>query len=180
MNSYPYGPGSYDVPQLEGEIIAAGLPAPAYANGSGYDVPGGPARFVEVVFNNPLNTAQVGQLDALVAAHVPQGPRKPRPLYEIRADVQALSVGQFNAVWSDLSAPVPGPAGPPRKYLADPGPNAGSIFVFDWALYVSGPTAAQQRAGQISLTAMYCQDNPRYLVHPPFDNSINVPGDEPL
>src|SRR5262249_4417502 len=96
--------------------------------------------------------------------------------WAIRGDIQALTTTQWNLVWADLSAP----ATPiPRKYLGDYGTNAGPIFVFDWSLYVSGPTAAQQKAGQISLAAMYSQDNPNYLVHPPFHSTINVPGDEP-
>jgi len=174
---YHYGPGSYSTGQLASEIVAAGLPAPADIRGSGYTGPGTAATHIEIVYAAPLTPAQVNTLNATVAAHVPAGPRKARPLWQIRGDVQALSTAQFQNVWNDLSAAVAG--GPPRKYLTDYGANVAGIFVFDWALYVSGPTAAQQRAGQLSLTAMYCQDNPRYLVSPPFDPSINVPGDEP-
>jgi hypothetical protein len=105
-------------------------------------------------------------------------PHRPRPLWQIRADIQALTPAQWSNIWADLSAPVSG--GPPRKYLTDYGANVAGIFVFDWSLYVSGPTAAQQQAGQISLVAMYTQDNPNFLVHPPFDSSIFVPGDEPV
>jgi hypothetical protein len=104
--------------------------------------------------------------------------RRPRPLWSIRADIQALTAAQFSNVWADLSAAVPGEA--PRKYLTDYGANVAGIFVFDWGLYVTGPTAAQVKAGQISLAAMYTQDNPKYLVNPPFDPSIDVPGDEPV
>jgi len=50
----------------------------------------------------------------------------------------------------------------------------------DHILYVVGGTAAQVKAGQISLTAMYVQDNPQYLMHPPFDSSIAIDGTEPV
>jgi hypothetical protein len=100
-----------------------------------------------------------------------------RPLWAIRADIAALSAAQWTNIWTDLYAAAP-PV--PRKYLADYGPNASAIYVFDWSLYVSGPTAAQQKAGQISLAALYTQDNPAYLKHPPFDSTINISGDEPV
>ena len=171
---YPYD-GSFNVAQLEGEVRAV-LPPPAYLTGSGPG-PGQPASHVEIAYASALAPAQKTQLDGVVAAHVPQGPRKARPLWSIRGDVQALSVGQFNNVWNDLTAAVPG--GPARKYLTSYGVNAGPIFTMDWSLYVSGPTAAQVKAGQISLTAMFCQDQPSYLWHPPFDPSIAIDGSEP-
>jgi hypothetical protein len=176
MTAYSYD-GSFAIWQLQGEITAAGLPAPHHLNGTGYAGPGTPATHVGVFYEAALTAPQKSQLDGVLAAHVPVGPRRPRPLWEIRADVQALSAAQWAAIWADLSAAVSG--GPPRKYLMDYGANAGPIFVFDWGLYVSGPTAAQQKAGQISLTALYVQDNPSFLVHPPFAPEVDVPGDEP-
>src|SRR5262245_61935153 len=100
----PYGPGSYDTAQLAGEITAAGLPAPQDVQGSGYPAAGQPATSVNVVYAAPLTSAQVNTLDATVAAHVPAAPRRPRPLWKIRGDIQALSATQFNNVWADLSA----------------------------------------------------------------------------
>jgi hypothetical protein len=160
------------------EIAAAGLPAPVGITGSGYTGPGTPATAIDIFYDTALTGPQKTQLDGVVAAHVPRGPRKARPLWSIRADIQALTPAQFNNVWADLSAAVPGEA--PRKYLTDYGANAAGIFVFDWSLYVSGPTAAQVKAGQISLTSLYCQDNWSYLVHPPFDSTINIDGSEPV
>jgi len=130
-----------------------------------------------VAYDPSATQAQKDQGDALAAAFDGKD-RQPRPLWAIRGDVQALTTAQFNATWADLSAPVSGQA--PRKYLMDYGPNASAIFVFDWALYVSGPTAAQQKAGQISLAAMYVQDNWAYLIQPAFDPSINISGLEPV
>src|SRR5215471_17477253 len=175
---YNFGPGSYRIDQLQDEIVAAGLPTPAYLNGSGMTGPGTPATSVDVVYAAPLTPGQVNTLGATVAAHVPAGPRKSRPLWAIRGDLQGLTTTQWTATWNDLSAPVSG--GPPRKYLGDYGVNAGTIFCYDHVIYVVGGTTAQVKAGQISLGACYVQDNPNYLVHPPWDFTINVPGDEPI
>lgn len=161
-----------DLGGLVGQCQAAGLPV-LYANGSP------DAGMVHLVHDRALTQPEQSQEASIVASYDGRR-RQPRPLWAIRADVQALTSTQWTKVWADLSAAVVGPPAVPRKYLTDYGTNAGPIFVFDWALYVSGPTAAQQKAGQISLTAMYVQDQPSYLVHPPFDPSISIPGDEPL
>ena len=138
-----------------------------------------PATPVRIDYRPEATAGQISQGDSVARTFdLTTDVRRPRPLWSIRADVQALSVGQFSNVWNNLSAPVSG--GPPRKYLSEYGVNAGPIFVFDWGLYVTGPTAAQVKAGQISLTALYVQDNPTYLCKPPWDTSINVPGDEPV
>jgi len=174
---YSYGPGSYAPDQLQGEIVAAGLPAPLGVNGSGYTGAGTPATHVDIAFTNPLTPAQQQTLNNTVAAHVPSGPRKARPLWSIRADIQALTPTQWSNTWADLSAAVPG--GPARKYLTDYGTNAGTIFCYDHVIFVVGGTTAQVKAGQVSLTACYVQDNPSYLWHPPFDPSIAIDGSEP-
>ena len=174
---YHYGPGTYNVGQLQDEITAAGLPVPQGVNGSGYAGPGTAATHVDVACDNALTAAQKMQLDGVVAAHVPRGPRQARPLWSIRGDVQALTPTQWSNTWADLSAAVPG--GPARKYLSDYGPNAGTIFCYDHVIYVVGGTTAQVKAGQVSLTACFCQDNWSYLWHPPFDPSIAIDGSEP-
>jgi len=177
MIRYDYGPGNYDLGKLDAEVRALQPPLSGYEYANGTGPIGQPATTAYLFFDAALTPADKGRLDGVVAAHDGR-PRRARPLWSIRADVQALTAAQWGNVWADLSAPVAGQA--PRKYLMDYGVNAGPIFVFDWSLYVSGPTAAQQKAGQISLTALYVQDNPTFLVKPPFDPSINVPGDEPV
>src|SRR5262245_16667205 len=129
-----------------------------------------------VTYDPSATQAQKDQGDALAAAFDGKD-RVFRDLSDLRAGIQALSTAQFTNVWADLSGPAPGV---PRKYLADTGPNAPSIWVFDWSLYVSGPTAAQQKAGQISLAAMVVQDQPFYLDAPPFDPTVNVLGVKPV
>jgi hypothetical protein len=175
---YDYGPGVYDLVKLDGEIRAAQPALPGYQSLSGLGGGmGQPSTSVQVIFDAPLLPADKGRLDTIVNAHDGR-PRRARPLWAIRADVQALTTGQFSNVWNNLSAPVPGEA--PRFYLTDYGVNAGAIFVFDHVIYVVQGTAAQQRAAQLSLTALYVQDNPAYLLHPPFDSSIVIDGTEPV
>jgi len=129
-----------------------------------------------ITFDPSATQAQKDQANAIAAAFDGKN-RVYRDLSDIRASLQALTTAQFTNVWNDLSGPAPGV---PRKYLADLGPNVAAIFVFDWSLYVSGPTAAQQKAGQISLAALYLQDLPYYLDGPPFDSSISVLGVKPV
>src|SRR5262252_10814268 len=96
--NYDYGPGSYNPTQLLHEIVAAGLPQPLGIGGTGYSDPrpGTPATNIVVEYPDDLTALQKVKLDNTVAAHVPEGPRQPRPLYVIYNDIQALSVGQFS------------------------------------------------------------------------------------
>jgi len=149
---------------LDGDLRRRGIPIVGVA---------GPPWVVH--YDPSATQAQKDQGDALAASFDGKA-RQSRPLWAIRGDIQALTVTQWGNVWADLSA-ASGPV--PRKYLADTGPNAATIFCYDHVIYVVGGTAAQQKAGQVSLTACYAQDNPFYLVNPPFDPSINVNGLEP-
>lgn len=107
---------------------------------------------------------------AVVAFRAP--PRQPRALYAIYTDLQGLSATQKTTVWNDLSS------GAPKKYLLDTGRNAAGIAALDWGVTDSGAAAASLLAAKLRLAAMYVQDNPRYLVAPAFDPTINVPGDQ--
>ena len=60
------------------------------------------------------------------------------------------------------------------------GPNAAAIAAIEWATLDSGATGAALTAAKLRLTAMYCQDHPKYLVNPSFDGTINVAGDAPV
>src|SRR5262245_52338032 len=176
---YAYGPGTYNLDKLDAEIKAASPPLPSYhsISGTGAASAGAPYTNIQIAFDNPLLPADKSRLDAIVSAHDGRA-RRLRPLWSIRSDVQALTTTQWNNVWADLSAVVPG--GPSKKYLTSYGTNAGTIFVYDHVIYVVGGTTAQVKAGQISLTACFCQDNPSYLWHPPFDQSIAIDGTEPV
>jgi len=171
MIQYGYD-GTFQMEQLQRELVEAGVP-PSHINGSGYQGPGTPALHVDIFYDNALNPLQKAQLDGVVANHVPEGPRVPRPLHAIHSDVQALTAGQTTTTWNDLSS------GSPRKYLTDYGTNAAAIFAMHWSVFASGATGAALRAAQNEIITMYAQDNPRYLVAPPWDTTINVPGDMP-
>ena len=173
---YPYGPGSYDTAQLDGEIIAAGLPAPAYLNGSGYTGPGSPATDIEIAYAAPLDAAQKALLDQTVANHVPAGPRRPRLIFDVYHDIGALTGSQKTKIWADLQS------GTPPKWTQDRGPNAADLHIL-WLLATQLSvvnTAADKQTCQAMLMSIYTVDNPTFLVHPAFDTTINIPGDEPV
>ena len=129
-----------------------------------------------VQYDPSATQAQRDQGDALAASFDGKA-RQSRPLWAIRGDIQALTTTQWGKVWADLSA-ASGPV--PRKYLADTGPNTATVFCYDHIIFVVGGTTAQVKAGQVSLTACYVQDNPAYLIQPPFDQTINLSGLEPV
>jgi hypothetical protein len=74
---YPYGPGSYNVSQLQTEIVNAGLPTPAYINGSGNTDTNSFATNINIAYDPALTAPQKTTLDSTVAAHVAvaTGPR---------------------------------------------------------------------------------------------------------
>jgi hypothetical protein len=170
---YPYGPGTYDTDQLRTEIIAAGLPAPTDMQGSGYPFPGAPATSVTIFFDPALTVAQKTTLDGVVAGHAPAGPRKSRTVLAIYNNILALTTAQKNNISGDLFA------GTPFKVLTDAGPNAAAIFVLHWGVTNAGLSVAAVNDAKFRAAAFYVQDNPKYLVHPPFDATINILGDQP-
>lgn len=97
--------------------------------------------------------------------------RRLRSLLSLIADLNALSASKKNAIWTDISS------GSPPKWSTDTGPNAAAIAVLQ-LLATSGLSAADVLTAKVRGVAMYVQDNPKYLVNPSFDTSINVPGDE--
>ncbi|MDE2097179.1 MAG: hypothetical protein KGL39_08025 [Patescibacteria group bacterium] len=97
--------------------------------------------------------------------------RVPRTLPAIYADLVALTAAQKTNAWADLSS------GTPAKYLDDNGTEPGAIAVLDWAVRFSGLGTAAVTDAKMRIAAIYCRDNPLYLVKPAFDPTINVPGD---
>lgn len=169
----PPGPSAYNTAQLTTEIIAAGLPTPAYVNGSGASGPGTNATSVQIAFDPDITPAQKTTLDNVVIAHVPLGPRKPRTVLAIYTDLLALTAQQKTNIGNDLFA------GSPMKVLTDPGANAAAIFVLHWGAVNGGLGAAAIADAKIRAAAFWAQDNPAAFVHPVYDNTINVPGDQP-
>lgn len=155
-----------DSSKLQAEIAAAGLPV-LYINTSGDDV--------YITFNRQLDAAEVTQLEALVNNHDGRARRK-RILFAIRQDLNALTNAQKTAIWNDLNG------GNPPKWALDAGPNAAAIAAIEWGATVpAGVSTAEKTEARLRLAAMYCQDNPNYLVNQTFNGTvpaINVPGDE--
>lgn len=94
-----------------------------------------------------------------------------RLLGDIISDLNALTSAQKTAVWNDLTS------GSPAKWELNNGFNASAIAVLKFVVSLASLSAADVVAAKIFGVAMYCQDNPVYLVHPAFDSSINVPGE---
>jgi len=177
---YSYGPddnaAGYNTVQLSTEITNAGLPT-HQVYGSGYSGPGDPiCTDVQVGFDPDIDALQKTTLDGVIAAHVPQGPRRSRLIFDIYNDIGFLSAVQKTKIWDDLS-----PGNPP-KWAKDRGMNAADLHII-WMLATQlavVSSAGDKNLCRQMLIAIYTQDNPNYLVHPPFDNTINIPGDEPI
>lgn len=154
--------------QLLAECVAAGLPAT--------DVQrfGDAAQTMQVVTSRDLTAPEVTTLDGLVAAHDGR-PRRKRTVFAIYTDLAALTATQRDAVWADLMG------GNPPKLALDTGPNTADVFTMHFlSTAVSGLTAAEKNEAKRRTIAFYVQDNPAYLVNPPFAPAVNTPGDEPF
>lgn len=164
MTEYRFFPGDYSLDRMRvGVATLGGTAALITPINPETGLPG----VTDLVVNVPDGTTEAQILDAYANA------RKPRPLYAIYADLQALSGPNKTAIWSDLSS------GTPKKYLVGVGGNVAAIAALDWAASDSGATGNALTAARLRIAAMYCQDVPGYLVNPPFGTGINVTGDEP-
>lgn len=150
--------------ELHRQIVAAGVPIFGVARLSvapGYRID-----------YNGATPAQQTTAES-IAAGFDWTSRRPRLLFNIRADIVALTTAQKNAIWTDLSS------GTPPKWALDPGPNAAALAVLQFCATTGTLSAADITEAKVRAAAMYAQDNPRYLVSPSFDATINVAGDEP-
>lgn len=85
----------------------------------------------------------------------------------------ALSLRRFrlDPGWSDITS------GSPPKWSTDSGPNAAAIAVLTLLGASAALSAADVLEAKLRGVAMYCADNPAYLVNPVFDPTINIAGD---
>lgn len=101
--------------------------------------------------------------------------RRRRTILEIMNDLDALSGAQSLAIWNDLTA------GLPPKVATCPGVNAAAIWTMHFvATGIGGLTATEKNEGRQRTIAFWVQDDPQYLVNPPFAPEIDVPGDAPV
>ena len=111
--------------------------------------------------------------DAVNQLAVPVVKRRARTILAIYQDILSLTTGpQKVATWADLVS------GSPVKISLDTGKNADSIFLL-WRI-VSQTDFSVSVTNDMKATAIayYVQDNPIYLVNPPFAPTVNIPGDE--
>lgn len=150
---------------LHAALTAAGIPIDGVArltDGS-----------VRIDFQATATSQQKTDAAAMAAAW-DWTPRQPRRLYDIWQALNALSAGQQSAIWTDITS------GTPPKWALAEGDNAGAILALHWSALNSGATTANLNDAKRRLVAMYCQMYPNYLIHPSFDSTINVPGDEAI
>lgn len=131
-------------------------------------------RKVNGAFVVDYNGASAGQITQgnSIAATWSNETRKPRGLYSIYVDINALSGTNKTAIWTDLTS------GSPPKWALNTGQNQAAIVTLHWSAVNSGATAANLTDARMRLAACYVQDNPRYLVNPSFAAAVNIPGDE--
>lgn len=163
--NYNYTKSGIDLRRLQDEAIAVDIPV-EYINGSGND-------FI-VHTTSDLTSTEKTTLDGLVANHDGRA-RQTRSLWDIYQDIHLLTNAQSILIWNDLTL------GNPAKLALDEGTNAAAIYNMHFiATAVGSLTATEKNEARQRVMAMYTQDNISYLVHPPFDTNINIPGDEPI
>lgn len=96
--------------------------------------------------------------------------RKPRPLLTIYNAILALTGPQKLAIGADLF-------GASQKWAENVGINRAGMGVI-YLITQLGLNATQTNLAKTMGAAMYVQDNPKYLLNPSFDPTINIPGDE--
>jgi hypothetical protein len=139
------------------------------------DIRQGAQQFSDDVLLSAMPTGALGTqytYDAVNKRAVAVARRAPRSLFNIRADLLALTAAQKANVNTDLFG------GSPAKWTQDAGANAATLYAIWCSSQVSGLSAADATTLKLAATACYVQDNPKYLVNPAFDPSINVPGDQ--
>lgn len=137
----------------------------------------GPSGFIPIDVGNSdfqtfltWNAAQPVPLD--YTTPISPTARKPRTLLAIRNDISNLTGTQKTNIWNNFIS------GSPPLWATDAGPNAAALAVLQLMGASVTLSAADVLEAKIRAVAMYCQDNPNYLVTPSFDNTINVPGDQ--
>jgi hypothetical protein len=90
-------------------------------------------------------------------------------LWDIYQEVNALTTTQATNVWTDLNT------GTPPKLAVDEGVTSPSIFTMHFlATAVAGLTATEKNEARRRMISFYVWDNPKYLVNPPFDPTIQI------
>jgi hypothetical protein len=146
-------------------LAAAGLPV------VGVSVSG---NVVTATYSRALTAPEQAQANSIITNEYYSTLRKPRSLHAIFLDISALPGASKVACWSDLNSGIP------KRFTMDEGPNAASILVLQWAVESSNTGVSSVQDAQLRIIVFYVQDNPLYLVNPPFLPSLVIYGDEPV
>jgi len=99
-----------------------------------------------------------------IASTWPTTAYRTRLLWDIWQQLNALTTKQQNSITTDLQT-----GSPPKQFVVEQS-NTSAAFS-SWQV---------SSGASMTSAAFYCQDNPMYLINPPFDTTINVPGWEPV
>jgi hypothetical protein len=100
---------------------------------------------------------------------------RPRAMFDIYADIKALSAQKQAAIAADIGV------NNYEKLKSMHPPQDAPVAVLHWCVTsLAAATQTERYDAYARIEAMYCQQFPDYLVHPVFDTSINIPGDEPV
>lgn len=113
------------------------------------------------------NTAQPSPLDL---SDEPPTARGPRPVPALVSALGALTAAQRTAIAGALF-------GPENRWATNRGANMGALAIIAALLQAPTLTAAHDIL-RLYGVALFLQDNPAFLVQPPFAPAVNVPGDE--
>lgn len=130
---------------------------------------------VRIDYRPEATAAQIARGDQL-ALDEPAGQYRPRLVWDVYHEVDALSAANKTAIWNDLNA------GTPPKWALDRGYNSADLNLI-WLLATQlavVSSAADKNLCRSMLIAIFVVDNPSYLVNPPFAAGVNIPGDEPV
>jgi hypothetical protein len=128
---------------------------------------------VHVLYRDGADPARVASCNAFIAGWTWVA-RRPRLLYDIYQSLGVLTAAQKQAIGNDLFG------GSPPKFTQDKGPSAPSLLVLYTLIQTGNLSTGDKALVKQAAAAIYCLDNPRYLIAPAFDPSINVAGDEPV
>lgn len=134
-----------------------------------------PVRYVRVDYTADAAAEEIEAGDHVARTfNLAEPPRRRRPLYAIHKDVSGLANDEISAISADLFG------GDPPKVALDEGPNAPDLLTLRILRNSPGMPPAVKRECDMAAIAIYTQDNPNYLVNPPFAPNVNVPGDAPI
>lgn len=166
-------------------IVVNGVSGPYAAEGadtgtSSWHTKGG--QWIRVDWPSAPTAPQIAAADVVIQATTWQA-RIPRTMFAIAADIFALpgvlgppATLKKLAVITDLF--TGSVAAGAQKWQQDAGPNAASLSAVYASVTAANGLSTFNVPQQLIMAAMYVQDNPRYLVNPVFDVTINIPGDQ--